>query len=563
MAKQTEIQVLISVKDKASAALKSVGDSVSQMGSRFDRVKGVAGAAIRKIGQGLKEIGFVAVGVAAGFVAFATKAAFAGAKFGMLEKTLEVVAKNTGISTKEIERMKDQLAEINTRGSAATETILAFARSGLSAQTDFTKFIGTVKDFAASVGVSSDKAIKDFTTSLVRLQPELLSNYGIELNLNQLYADTAKKLGKNTQELTATEKRQALLNEVFRQGKDVLGVYAKTYDTAGKNVLSIQDRFRELVEFIGIALEPAFAKITNIIQKTLAGIVKWFRVNQDQVKEFGAMIEQVTVKLIGGLEKVFTFLINNKEIVLGIFVALGAGLATLAVGFLIAHAAAILVFAGITTLVTVFAKIWNSNWGGIQGKTRLVLDFLLNKLVPGVRNTVQFVIGSIRWLKDNWIFSLGFIIGFMATLPLKIANALWTNRGKIIDIIKRIGKAMLDTFINGVKALVEEAKKLPGKLFEAVKSAPGKAGEFFKGVFKGAGVPGFQAGTDFSPSGPAIVGERGPELVDLPSGSKVTPMAGAGSVFNVTINVGTLIDSDNTRRNFAEKLMGDIENIAP
>lgn len=42
-------------------------------------------------------------------------------------------------------------------------------------------------------------------------------------------------------------------------------------------------------------------------------------------------------------------------------------------------------------------------------------------------------------------------------------------------------------------------------------------------ALKGAGVPGYRRGTDYAPGGFAIVGEDGPELVDLPQGSKVTP----------------------------------------
>jgi hypothetical protein len=39
----------------------------------------------------------------------------------------------------------------------------------------------------------------------------------------------------------------------------------------------------------------------------------------------------------------------------------------------------------------------------------------------------------------------------------------------------------------------------------------------------GGGVPGFASGTNFAPGGLALVGERGPELVNLPRGSQVIP----------------------------------------
>ena len=37
------------------------------------------------------------------------------------------------------------------------------------------------------------------------------------------------------------------------------------------------------------------------------------------------------------------------------------------------------------------------------------------------------------------------------------------------------------------------------------------------------GIPGFATGTNYAPGGMAIVGERGPELVNLPRGSRVSP----------------------------------------
>lgn len=42
-------------------------------------------------------------------------------------------------------------------------------------------------------------------------------------------------------------------------------------------------------------------------------------------------------------------------------------------------------------------------------------------------------------------------------------------------------------------------------------------------------VPGFAGGTDFAPGGAALVGEHGPELVNLPRGSQVVPNAGLSS----------------------------------
>jgi hypothetical protein len=47
------------------------------------------------------------------------------------------------------------------------------------------------------------------------------------------------------------------------------------------------------------------------------------------------------------------------------------------------------------------------------------------------------------------------------------------------------------------------------------------------GLRKFVGIPGFAGGTNFAPGGLAVVGERGPELVNLPRGSQVIPNGGS------------------------------------
>jgi hypothetical protein len=53
----------------------------------------------------------------------------------------------------------------------------------------------------------------------------------------------------------------------------------------------------------------------------------------------------------------------------------------------------------------------------------------------------------------------------------------------------------------------------------------------------GVVVPKFASGTNYAPGGTALVGERGPELVNLPKGSRVTPNGAWGGV---TVNIGTI-----------------------
>ncbi len=58
----------------------------------------------------------------------------------------------------------------------------------------------------------------------------------------------------------------------------------------------------------------------------------------------------------------------------------------------------------------------------------------------------------------------------------------------------------------------------------------------------GAIIPGFAAGTSFAPGGMALVGERGPELVNLPRGSQVVPNDQLGAVAGGSTKIINVMD---------------------
>jgi phage-related tail protein len=55
-------------------------------------------------------------------------------------------------------------------------------------------------------------------------------------------------------------------------------------------------------------------------------------------------------------------------------------------------------------------------------------------------------------------------------------------------------------------------------------------------------IPGFASGTDFAPGGLSLVGEHGPELVNLPRGSQVIPNQPSQQLMNraPSITIGTV-----------------------
>lgn len=133
-----------------------------------------------------------------------------------------------------------------------------------------------------------------------------------------------------------------------------------------------------------------------------------------------------------------------------------------------------------------------------------------------------------------------------------------------LSTAKDVTRGIIDGFTEGAKAgdiLVSSLKKIGDALINDVlnsifkiNGAGGGGGGFLSGLlglFGGGGgfkanttfgafigaVPGFAKGTNFAPGGLAVVGEKGPELVNLPRGAQVIPKVPnniGGGTFSMT-----------------------------
>lgn len=101
------------------------------------------------------------------------------------------------------------------------------------------------------------------------------------------------------------------------------------------------------------------------------------------------------------------------------------------------------------------------------------------------------------------------------------------------NALSRIGDALLDDVLNSI--------------FQINGAGGGGILSSIFGLFTGGKkIPGFANGTRSAPGGLAIVGERGPELVNLPQGSQVIPnhrISGIGGQSGVTVNFNPVIDN--------------------
>lgn len=147
----------------------------------------------------------------------------------------------------------------------------------------------------------------------------------------------------------------------------------------------------------------------------------------------------------------------------------------------------------------------------------------------------MMVQGLVNGLKNIW----GNVSGIFSNLVGNIGN-VFSNIGSVI------GNAMSNIFDN-VSSWVGSIGNKLSSIGSGISSAMGKVGgAISSGVGKVKSFLGFATGTPSTPSGLAVVGERGPELVDFKGGEKVYNnadtrkiLAGGNTTsnaFNITFN---------------------------
>ena len=114
------------------------------------------------------------------------------------------------------------------------------------------------------------------------------------------------------------------------------------------------------------------------------------------------------------------------------------------------------------------------------------------------------------------------------------------------DKIRAVMVRAINGIVNAFNKLIGVINKIPGVNF-------GKIGTINAG---GNDIPGMAAGGKTTTPGMALVGERGPELLDLPAGAQVTPLQGGGDMPNLGGKLGMIIADDQTLKKLWRQMQG-------
>ncbi|HMR51183.1 MAG TPA: phage tail tape measure protein [Amaricoccus sp.] len=146
------------------------------------------------------------------------------------------------------------------------------------------------------------------------------------------------------------------------------------------------------------------------------------------------------------------------------------------------------------------------------------------------------------WFREWWgINSPSLVFAEIgANIMQGLARGLESEQGAVRDGMQSFAQDIAAEFGNILKGATDFRSALGNILGNL-------AGRFLDAGISGLGtalkLPGFANGTPFAPGGLALVGERGPELVNLPRGSQVIPNHALGGAQAVHVTVGIASDS--------------------
>lgn len=543
-----EIKAVITADDRAS-------DTISRFGHGVGNVARVAA-----VGIGIASAAVVGFGVA-------SVSAFMESEDAAVQ--LNAVLKSTGgVAGVTAEQANNLASSLQKVTKFSDETILG----GENLLLTFTKISKDIFPEATEVMLDMSQALgQDVKSSAIQLGKALqdpilgvtaLRRVGV--NFSEAQQDVIKNLVETGR---AGEAQAMILKELQTE----FGGSAKAAgQTFGGQLEILKNTFGDVMEVIGKGL-------VDVIQPFVKAISDYVNNNQEAfVEGFNRLASYVGVffgALKWGYENVFLPLFNYfKDRAPAILDALKQAWEFLRPAF----------EALWTTIKTQLWPALQDLWKAIEPIAPYILGALVVAIyvlvavltlavviLTGLVKAVTFVANAFTWLMDR-ASELGTMIG-NAFAKMVTAVVIWyvQNKAYIDGVVGALRGfvgflgAWGGAVFQGLTWPFVTAFNVISSIISSIRNNIGTIGNIARII---APIPGFATGVQNFGGGLAVVGERGPELVNLPRGSDVIPNnqigSSGGNNTTININVGLMTGSAIERREAAQKMFEDLQDIA-
>lgn len=472
--------------------------------------------------------------------------------------------------------LASDLASFN---NASPEETLNALRSGLLGETEPLKRFGVnlnaarieAEAFALGLAKPAKNAalieeaglkVEDATRAAAEAEREFGEDSDQAIKARAALAKAEESLAKATAgskvELTAAQKAQAAYSLIMKDTETAQGDFARTSDGLANKQRILAAQFEDIKSRVGSALLPVVLRITTFLSdnlipafsrvgevlRPLGGVISevasFFRGGTDSMGESGSKLQGTVAAISGAFSSAFEAI----GAVISTFVTVATELwdrfgSTLIDYVTEAWASIQEIFRGAFNVLSgvfdLIKAIFTGKWGEAWEAIKQILDGAWDTIFGVIRGAVTNVIPT--------IFSLG------KQALLAAFGLLWNGFKTVVDDAWDTIFEAVRTGLGKVTGFIED---LPGQFAEAGKGAWDWLWDTFKEIWnKVAGfirdldftidVPDILPGPDeytigfpdlplladggrVTRSGLGIVGDAGPELLELPRGAQVAPL---------------------------------------
>lgn len=505
---------------KTQKALDDVGDGAGQSGKRLQEFGKKAAVAAKRLAL---------IGSAAA-VAFGAKAVKNAIDLGESINAVEKTFGEASSAIFEFGKTADEQAGLSAAAfNKASVPIGAMLQNmGLSAEKAAAETVvlgQRAADVASVFNVDLNEALIAIQSGL-RGESEPLKRFGVDLSETATKAFAlADGLIEDGEEMDATTKATARLGAFLKQTNNFAGDFVDTSDQAANRQRILEARFENLSVAIGNMLLPVWEKmlevgeffVTNVMPKVgdaIEGVKRTFnqlwpqiKRTAEQVGEFlgpalKALWETISTELLPALNKLW------QEVIQPLLPVLGGA-------FVLAVRAVVDV---LNVLIDVISKLIG-----------FVADFRGAFISLGAVLVGAKVVGAITAVKTALVGAGGLKAALMSTKAIAGNKALWANSFGIfsavaigaVEKVLRKFREMNDTLARTQEAI--SANEGSNTIARKRMNQKFKSGEISRDQYVNFlnNIDNFAKGVRNYSGGMALVGEEGPEIVNLPRGSDV------------------------------------------
>lgn len=479
----------ILARDKASRTFNDVGDAADRSGGKLAKFGSAAVAGAAVAASGLAVAGAAAwkvIGSASDLNETMNKASVIfGQNSAAMEKWASGAAKSSGLSKQAALDAAAGFGDMFTQIGFGSAKAAKMSRDVIQMSADLGSFSNL------DTADVSDRIAAAFRGEYDSLQA-VIPNINAARVESEALAATGKKTAK---ELTAQEKAAAVLAIVHKDGARAMGDFARTSDSLANRQKTLSAMFENTKASLGEKLLPVATEVAGFLVDDLGPAAQkagdWFKTNVlPPLKDFGEAIAPKVKDLMEKIKTAFKDAQPFFELVgnyfTNVMIPMWKKVAEVALPVLGTAISAIGKAFGLVG--TAFTATWNN-------VLQPVLRFLLNS------------VGNVSSGFATLLRGLGNVPGF--EWADRAATKLDNAARKAHDLADGISKIERDV---DVRVAIQTLGAVPGPAALAA-AALATANRGKKG--------GQARGTNFWSGGFTWVGEEGPEIIEMPRGTRV------------------------------------------